>query len=738
MRHSALFKFVLLGCTFLTTSLATAAEKELTKPFGLVSHMGIPGNAEIISSTPNGLQLLYTNAARGTINVVDIAVPTAPKLINTVNVQVNGIGEPTSLAISPDGRFVVTVVRMGDTKDKASPGLLRIYALDEKGSLSHVQDKKVGIGPDSIALTGSGKELRAVIAIEDEESDAEGEATIPGMRPGSIDIVSLGDLYGAPAQSLQRIELVDTLKKTEGIAFPEDPQPEFVAIDHKNHKAVVTLQENNAVAVLDITPNRPATLERIFSTGIVERKNNADIKKDKEIYLKSSFTGRREADAIAFAAPGIIATANEGDTKKSADGVFPGGRGFSLFSLDGALVYEGGAQSEQRAVTFGHYPDARSASKGIEVEGVVSGTFNNKPYLFVGSERGSFAEVYDVSVPSSPQFIQFLPTGMSPEGLTVISGRKDGKQLFATANEVEGSITLYEHFANGAPVATNEPLLQSKTDLPWGGLSGLTADKNFIYAVPDDVFGQSRIFRINQDSLAQGTMEIDSAIMLSAQDGTPLSIDPEGIAKTENGFWIAAEGKTPDKNELILVSENGVVQKRVSLSKEILDLFTDKKMSTGFEGVALSQDGKTLYVALQRGFDVAQPNAAILAYSIATDTWSYAQYPLDQHSSDPKKIWSGISEIALTPNGELLVLERDKGGETNGAITAEIKRIYKVSAANVAKGGILAKTLVHDLRKEYNYLAEKAEGMTVWNGDLWVVNDNDGAGWTRLINTGKF
>ena len=50
---------------------------------------------------------------------------------------------------------------------------------------------------------------------------------------------------------------------------------------------------------------------------------------------------------------------------------------------------------------------------------------------------------------------------------------------------------------------------------------------------------------------------------------------------------------------------------------------------------------------------------------------------------------------------------------------------------------LLAVALVKDLRQDFNWLHEKAEGMVVFQGGLWVVNDNDGAGWTRLLNAGK-
>ncbi len=116
---------------------------------------------------------------------------------------------------------------------------------------------------------------------------------------------------------------------------------------------------------------------------------------------------------------------------------------------------------------------------------------------------------------------------------------------------------------------------------------------------------------------------------------------------------------------------------------------------------------------------------------------------MEQHSRDAKTYWMGLSEIQLMEvvpgglDGRLLLLERDKGGGEGRAINAEVKRIYSVNAADVVDGAVLKKTLVKDLRKDFHWLHEKAEGMVVFQGELWVVNDNDGAGWTRLLNAGR-
>lgn len=724
----------------LTTSLTTVAvDADAALPqhpaFTLAAEFPVDGSAEIIAATPNGKTLVYTDAA-GHLGFVDITNPAKPGMIGTVNVQKDGVGEPTSVAITDDGRFAVVAVRLGDDADHANPGILRVYDIGNLKRIALVKEVSVGIGPDAIALAGGGKTLRAVVAIEDEETNRDGDATTPGVRPGRIDVVGLQDLYGATSTGLQSLDLVPALVGA-GVDYPTDPQPEFVAVNQQTMQAAVTLQENNAIAIVDLSDPTTPVLSRVFSAGTVERINSADLTKDKEISLTESFTGRREPDGIAWVDNNTLALANEGDTWVSDDGVFPGTRGFTLMDTFGNVIHETGAKTEERAVRHGHYPDSRSAKKGVEIESVTVGTYGATPCLFVGSERGSFVEVYRVDNPASPQFVQLLPTGMAPEGLLTITGRADHKQLFVSANEADGSITIY-HYSDYRPLKNfKEPqLVAIDGSIPWGALSGLTTDGVRMYAVPDNAFKHSRIYTIDPSEVRQGKMIVEAVTMLTTADGSPLTVDPEGIARVADGFWIAAEGSRVAGNELIKVGFDGVVMERVALPAAVQAKFSSPTVSTGFEGVTASSDGKTLYVALQRGFNPTLPFAAILKYETETGAWTSALYPLDQHSKNPVTLWTGLSEILLTDDGRLLVLERDKGGGENGAITAEIKRIYSVEAADVIEGAVLDKTLVSDLRRQYNYLQEKVEGMVIHNQTLWVVNDNDGAGWSRMVRVG--
>lgn len=727
----------LLGLALACAGLNAAADPSPTL-FRMVSHIATPGVAEIVAASPDGLTLFYTSADAGRLGVVDIRDPARPVQRPSVDVRLHGVGEPTSVAITPDGRFAVVAVRLEDDRHNARRGLLRIYAIGKPGAVRHVRDISVGIGPDSVALAGRGRTLRAVVAIEDEETDASGDATLGGQRPGAIDVVGLESLYGGRDSGLQRLTLVDALRNLPGAVYPEDPQPEFVAIDPVRQRAAVTLQENNAVAIVDLSNPRRARLERVFSAGTVSRQGNADLQRDKDVRFADRFTGRREPDGVAWVAPGLLATANEGDGKKSADGVLPGGRGFTLLDDQGQVVFESMDAVERHAAQYGHYPDTRSAAKGVEVESVASARFGGATYLLAGSERGSFVDVWRMGQDGKPQWVQLLPTGLSPEGLTTVTHRKDGQALVVTANEGDGSLNLFRFDSDASRKASAEPVLRSTgADLPWGAISGLTSDGQYLYAVPDNAFAPSRVWRINLAEAGQGRWLIDRSLPITTADGKALSLDPEGIARVPGGFWIASEGATVDGNELLRIDEQGVVQQRVKLPAAIQAAFSSPKVSTGYEGVAASADGQTLYLAVQRGFDPARPQAAILRYDLPTQTWTTALYPLDAHSKDPKQFWTGISEIQLTADGRLLLLERDKGGGEGRAVNAEIKRVYSVAANSIHEGAVLRKTLVRDLRRDHHYLHEKAEGMVVHDGRLWVVNDNDGAGWTRVLDAGR-
>jgi DNA-binding beta-propeller fold protein YncE len=426
VRFSALLCTILLATTFLTQD-AIARRTRTGRINGRItqtSNFSTGGKvAEIVAATPDGNTVIFTNSEEKKLGFVNITAPSSPTLIG--NVDLAALGEPTSVAVTPNGQYAIVAI-LRDPQ----PGLLVFVNMDTRQIAGQLQLR--GIGPDSIAVTPDGQ--RVVVAIEDQED----EDNLPGQRPGSVNIIKID--YANPAAS--RVTNVSiNLSGVRGVNYPTDPQPEYVAINPRGNLAAVSLQENNAIALININNAR---VIRIFSTGIA--KHLADLTEDSQVSFTENFQGRREPDDIAFTSNGeFIVTANEGDTSLSSfgDGIYSGGRGWSIFNLRGNVVEDAGNTLEQRAASRGLYPDNRSADRGIEVEGTTVAAFGDDTaegeIAFVISERGSFIASYDLRNVRSPRLLNLQPTGRSPEGIVAIPQRN----LVITANEGDGTLSIF-------------------------------------------------------------------------------------------------------------------------------------------------------------------------------------------------------------------------------------------------------------------------------------------------------
>jgi WD40 repeat protein len=112
-RARVLAPLALLSLTALVVpqAPANAAPPKIKVPvagsFSLLSNFKVEGEvAEIVSATPDGKTLLYTNSEDEEVGFVDISNPSAPVQLGAFGVN----GEPTSVAITPDGRWALICV----------------------------------------------------------------------------------------------------------------------------------------------------------------------------------------------------------------------------------------------------------------------------------------------------------------------------------------------------------------------------------------------------------------------------------------------------------------------------------------------------------------------------------------------------------------------------------------------------------------------------------------------------
>ncbi|MGY2065769.1 hypothetical protein [Blastococcus sp. SYSU DS0619] len=417
----------LLACTFPTAALvlaatvAPAAAAPAPAPaFAELATFEVSGEvAEILAVTPDGRTLLYTDSATGEVGLVDLTRPAEPRAIGSVPVG----GEPTSVSVSRDGRHALAVVDTSTSFDAPS-GELAVIDLRTRAIVRTID---LGGQPDSIALSPNG--AFAAVAIENQrDEDVEVGGVEGGLPQAPAGFLAVVDLKGSPERwTADRVELAGL----DGALYPEDPEPEYVDIDRRGI-AAVTLQENNAVALVDL---RTRTVVGSFSAGTVTRPD-ADVSDDDAIAFEDPFEAPREPDAVQWTPEGNLVTADEGDLAEEPSG----GRGWTVFSPEGDVVSTSGAAAEQALAAAGRYPDGRSDDKGAEFEGAEVAALYGTTYAFIGSERGDAVLVYDFADEASPELLQVLPTGAAPEGLLAV---KRG-HLFLTSNEDDGTISVFQ------------------------------------------------------------------------------------------------------------------------------------------------------------------------------------------------------------------------------------------------------------------------------------------------------
>jgi hypothetical protein len=248
-------------------------------------------------------------------------------------------------------------------------------------------------------------------------------------------------------------------------------------------------------------------------------------------------------------------------------------------------------------------------------------------------------------------------------------------------------------------------------------------------------------------------------------DRNPNGLDTEGIVRTDDGhFWLVDEYSP----SLVHVGPDGYVIERIvpinslltgtsyPVYKTLPEIFNKRRQNRGFEGLALSPDGTTLFFVLQsplenpnRTIGRASRNTRIAAFDIASrEVTGEFVYRFDEacafiHQAPGCGAAPGdmkLSSVTALSATKLLIDER----------TDDVAKIYLVdlsTATNIlhsswdslatspslegladpADGGIiaLAKDLIVDL-SQFPGMPKKIEGIAMVNPEmLAIANDND-------------
>jgi 2',3'-cyclic-nucleotide 2'-phosphodiesterase/3'-nucleotidase/5'-nucleotidase len=187
-----------------------------------------------------------TNSATNKLDVLKLNPLNQPQLVTSINLAAYG-GGPNSVAIN-NGVVAVCVQNTTVT----DPGSVVFF---NGTTFAHINTLTVGVLPDMLTFTPNGNKL--LVANEGQPNDAytidpEGSVSIIDMTPGAAALtpahVTTAVFTGLVAGDIDS----STRIFGPGATIAKDVEPEYIAITPDSSKAYVTLQENNAIAIIDI------------------------------------------------------------------------------------------------------------------------------------------------------------------------------------------------------------------------------------------------------------------------------------------------------------------------------------------------------------------------------------------------------------------------------------------------------------------------------------------------------
>ncbi|MCK6480311.1 MAG: choice-of-anchor I family protein, partial [Planctomycetes bacterium] len=217
------------------------------------------GGAEIVRYDRAGKRVFAVNAAAASVDVIGVANPASPVLVASIDVAAalgadpaftGSVGGVNSLAVQ---RGILAVAVEADPK--TDPGWAAFFRADTLELVSWVE---AGALPDMITFSPGGRLV--LVANEGEPNsygeidsvDPRGSVTVIRPRAGfrNLDVFTL-DFTGWDGQE-EDLRAAGIRIFGPGSTASQDLEPEYIAVTADGRRAYVTLQENNAVAVLDL------------------------------------------------------------------------------------------------------------------------------------------------------------------------------------------------------------------------------------------------------------------------------------------------------------------------------------------------------------------------------------------------------------------------------------------------------------------------------------------------------
>ncbi|ENW08445.1 choice-of-anchor I family protein [Acinetobacter beijerinckii] len=284
--------------------------------------------AEIPAYDAASKRLFVVNAQKGLVDVLDASKPEKPVHLAELSARTYLANSEVNSVAVKNGIVALAV----QAQNKTDTGIVVLFNAKD---LSFISQVNVGALPDMLSFSPDGKNILVANEAEpndDYSIDPEGSISIIDISNIQQPKVSTADFK---AWNTQKADLIAKGVRIFGpnATVAQDLEPEYITISHDSKTAWVTLQENNAIARIDIAQQK---VTDIYPLGYKDHGvigNELDVSdRDSKIDIKNwaGLVGMYQPDSIAnYQSNGqtYLVTANEGDSRewlKDQDAYFAG------------------------------------------------------------------------------------------------------------------------------------------------------------------------------------------------------------------------------------------------------------------------------------------------------------------------------------------------------------------------------------------------------------------------------
>lgn len=304
---------ILVLATCCTSASAASPSIELRPLGSYATGVFAAGGSEISAHDPLHQRLFVVNGAHSVVDVLDISDPTNPWRSSSIDVTPWG---KAANSVAVHGGLVVAAV---ENVDKQAPGAAVFFDTDGH-YLKHVT---VGALPDMVTFSPDGRWV--LVANEGEPSgdylvDPEGSVSVIDLRRG-VAHLRQSDVRTAGFAAFNGPALPPGVRVYgPGSTAAQDFEPEYITVSDDSSTAWVTLQENNAIATVDIWRARVTAVRALGTKDHSLPGQGLDPSdRDGGVHIGNwPVLGLYLPDSIAHYRSGgrtYLVTANEGDSR---------------------------------------------------------------------------------------------------------------------------------------------------------------------------------------------------------------------------------------------------------------------------------------------------------------------------------------------------------------------------------------------------------------------------------------